>query len=265
VTTSAARVSTWIDALIDRHTASFSTPEFLKAVRALSARYVEGRHELGSRSPLDSAGKRAAFAGFYAPLHFITARAALRELAPLTDVDTIVDLGCGTGVVGAAWAIEAAGRPELVGVDRHPWVLDEAQWNWRTLGLRGRTRRGDLDQPLSTIARPSDPNRKRSTAFAFGWSINELSDQRRATLLPDLLASSSETPVVVLEPLARSAAPWWRSWAAAFEAAGGHAHEWKLDLDLPPRLAQLDEAAGFRRETIGVRCLWLPKQSTGRV
>ena len=51
--------------------------EFLKAIRALSARYVERRGALPDRSPLDSAGKRAAFAGFYAPLHFLTVRAVI--------------------------------------------------------------------------------------------------------------------------------------------------------------------------------------------
>jgi hypothetical protein len=52
----------WIDRVIERHTQSMTRPEFLKAVRALSARYVEQRAALRDRSPLDSAGKRAAFA-----------------------------------------------------------------------------------------------------------------------------------------------------------------------------------------------------------
>src|SRR5262245_7039463 len=65
-----ADVTAWLDALVARHTANLSPPQFFKAIRALSARYVESRGRLPDRSPVDSAGKRAAFAAFYAPLHF---------------------------------------------------------------------------------------------------------------------------------------------------------------------------------------------------
>jgi hypothetical protein len=41
---------------------ALSMPELTRAIRALSARYVESRAQLPDRSPLDSAGKRAAFA-----------------------------------------------------------------------------------------------------------------------------------------------------------------------------------------------------------
>jgi hypothetical protein len=63
---------------------------------------------------LDSAGKRAAFAAFYAPLHFLTMRAIVQELVvadstPVTHIDTIVDLGCGTGVAGGRWRSRTAG------------------------------------------------------------------------------------------------------------------------------------------------------------
>ena len=58
------RVDAWVEALQVRHRANLTTPEFLKAVRALSARYVERRAELPDRSPIDSAGKRSAFAAF---------------------------------------------------------------------------------------------------------------------------------------------------------------------------------------------------------
>src|SRR4051794_40832473 len=75
-----ADIDRWCEALIARHTASLSRPEFLKAVRALSARYVEARGRLADRSPIDSAGKRAAFAAFYAPLHFVTMREVVRAL-----------------------------------------------------------------------------------------------------------------------------------------------------------------------------------------
>src|SRR6185503_19840169 len=62
--------ASWLRALEQRHLANLTRQEFTRAVRALSARYVERRGQLPDRSLLDSAGKRAAFALFYAPLHF---------------------------------------------------------------------------------------------------------------------------------------------------------------------------------------------------
>src|SRR6188474_2387600 len=116
----------WIDRVIERHTQSMTRPEFLKAVRALSARYVEQRATLRDRSPLDSAGKRAAFAGFYAPLHFVTVRQIIQTTGlGRRDVETIMDLGCGTGVGGAAWALAYDPPARVVGVDLNTWVLDE--------------------------------------------------------------------------------------------------------------------------------------------
>ena len=157
----------WLAALHERHRSALTSAEFLKALRALSARYVERRAELAGRSPLDSAGKRAAFAAFYAPLHFLTTREIVRALglaperagtsahgARRTVIDPpkdgrttralIVDLGCGTGVASAAWARAQGGSPALLGIDSHPWALAEARWNWRKLGLKGETRRSDL-------------------------------------------------------------------------------------------------------------------------
>src|ERR1700759_673735 len=95
----------WIEALQPRHRGAFTNPEFLKAVRALSARYVERRGELPDRSPLDSAAKRAPFAAFYGPLPFLTV-ARIVEALGLTGITapSILDLGCGTGVASAAWA-----------------------------------------------------------------------------------------------------------------------------------------------------------------
>jgi hypothetical protein len=61
--------------------------------------------------------------------------------------------------------------------------------------------------------------------------------------------------VLVLEPIARSVSPWWPEWTARFTGAGGRADEWKLDATLPPRLRDIDRAAGFRRDALGVRTL----------
>jgi len=247
----------WIDAAIARHTRDFSTSEFLKAVRALSARYVERRGELGRRSPIDSAGKRAAFAGFFAPLHFLTARAAVRVLgAHERGIETIVDLGCGTGVASAAWAIECRVPPAILGIDRDASSLAEATWTWRQCHLAGRTKRGDLVTALDAATAPflRHPS---SLGIVLGWSVNELDGQSRAGLLTRLSALGvGGASVLIIEPLSRAAAPWWDDWTRTWTAHGGRSDLWKFEDALPPSLSALSEAAGFRRDTLGARTLW---------
>jgi SAM-dependent methyltransferase len=250
----------WLDAAIARHTQSFSASEFLKAVRALSARYVEQRADLPSRSPLDSPGKRAAFAGFVAPLHYLTVRRVLAAIgAAHSPVERVLDLGCGTGVAAAAWQAETGGSSLLIGVDQAGWALDEAKWNWRMQGYRHTARR----QSLLDAASFSGPRRHADalarTAIVLAWSVNEIAAADRATLLQCLFeAHTRGAKVLVLEPLARTAVPWWDDWAAHVEAKGGRVDTWKFAADLPDRLAQLDRAAGFRREHLSARSLWLP-------
>jgi SAM-dependent methyltransferase len=251
-------IDDWLWALQARHRSALTTSEFLKAVRALSARYVECRAELPGRSPLDSAGKRAAFAAFYAPLHFLTTRQIVRALQPAR-VTAILDLGCGTGVASAAWALEQLPRPRLVGIDTHAWALDEARRTWRELGLRGEARRDDICRALERWRRAPPP------AIVAGWSVNELSSAKRDALLPQLLsAGRSAAQVLVIEPVAGGATPWWDEWEAAFRAEGGRADRWKFDFELPPSLRTLDEAAGFRREGLSAKSLSLAQRHVTR-
>src|SRR5687768_14286834 len=113
-------MTSWVDAVVARHTQNLTTPEFLKAVRALSVRYVERRDELPQRTPTDSAGKRAAFAGFFAPMHLVTTLAIAGQLDLSTAGFTeIVDLGCGTGVCGAACALAIGKGVTISGIDQH--------------------------------------------------------------------------------------------------------------------------------------------------
>jgi SAM-dependent methyltransferase len=250
----------WVRALIERHTAPYSRPEFLKAVRALSSRYVEDRARLGARSPLDSAGKRAAFAGFYAPLHYFTTRALLRALPlpPPPPVSRILDLGCGTGVAGLAWANTVSSAAAITGVDQSAWALDEMRWNALALGVACRTRRtslvGALEHELAGGGRAS----LRGTGVVCAWSVNELARQERDRVLSGLLAARERgAAVLVVEPLAMSAVPWWETWRTPVTAAGGRADEWRFEPDLPQQLADLDEAAGFRRDSLTARSFWL--------
>ena len=68
-----------------------------RALRALSSAYVERRHTVARGGPLDSAGKRAAFALFYAPLHFLAAIHVIQRLskAVTPSPSTVLDIGCG--------------------------------------------------------------------------------------------------------------------------------------------------------------------------
>src|SRR5258706_10978711 len=126
----------WMAAVETRHLADFRLVEVTRALRALSSAYVERRHAMQRGAALDTAGKRAAFSLFYGPLHFITIRHIVRELgAGVPATATIVDLGCGSGVAGAAWAIESGGHPHVIGIDRHPAAVEEARWTYRQLGL----------------------------------------------------------------------------------------------------------------------------------
>jgi hypothetical protein len=61
--------------------------------------------------------------------------------------------------------------------------------------------------------------------------------------------------VLVLEPIARSAVPWWDATAARFLSAGGRADEWKLPFTLPPMQQLLDRAAGMRHQQLTARTL----------
>ncbi len=247
--------TTWLAALEQRHLAELTRQEFTRAVRALSARYVQRRGQLPDRSPLDSAGKRAAFALFYAPLHLLTTQAALARTDVRTDLETLVDLGCGTGVSSAAWALMQDTPPSITGIDTHPWVLDEARWNWRAMGLPGHAVRGDMVTAARNLLRHSNASLA-TTGLIAGWSVNELAQSDRARLLDtvDQLLSRGVT-LVVLEPLARGVTPWWDDWVAHLATHRVCAGDIKVDVDLPAPLAGFSKAAGFRKKELGVRVM----------
>jgi hypothetical protein len=251
-------VDAWLDGLPARHAGSMRRPEFLKAIRALSARYVEHHGALTDRSPLDSAGKRAAFAGFYAPLHFLTTRAVIAELggAP-PGVETIVDAGCGTGVAGAAWAVACAAPPVITGIDLNGWALDEARATWRALGLRGRTSRADFVTELERLSVGSGrPLTAARTGIILGWSLNEIDKaaRLRAQRALDALAGRGAR-ILAIEPVSRKLVPWWDDWSARGVATGARAGEWRFPIALPPVLAALDRDAGFDRDGLTARSL----------
>lgn len=267
--TPSSDLTPWLDALHARHVAPYRPQEFTRALRALSARYVERRSELAERSALDSAGKRSAFAAFYAPIHYLTIREIVRALPERArTVTSIIDLGCGTGVGGAAWndaqtavsedVAAATRRPaQITGVDQNQWALEEAKWNWRTLGLGGKAKRGDLFAEIAATAPPRGGTRA-GDALILAWSVNELPREAQARLLPVLIDyARGQGQILIVEPLARGATPWWNSWVTEFAALGGRADEWKFRVALPPMLKELSARAGFNREYLGARSLWV--------
>jgi hypothetical protein len=187
---------------------------------------------------------------FYGPLHFLLIRAIIRAIpAAEGPLDLVVDLGCGTGVAGAAWAIECATRPRVLGLERHPWAADEARWTCRTLGVAADVRCVD-------IAKMRMP--PRASAIVAAFTVNELPDATRAQLLRELLAFGSRgTRVLVVEPIAKSIAPWWAGWKEAFVQAGGREDQWRFPADLPAVVGRLDHAAGLDHRELTARSLYL--------
>lgn len=250
-------MTAFLAALEQRHLANLTRPEFTKAVRALSVRYVERRGQLPTRSPLDSAGKRAAFGLFYAPLHMLTTDAAVAAVAADARPAHIIDLGCGTGVCSAAWALRVPDpHPTIDGFDLHPWALEEARWNWRTLGLRGRAVKLDAVTALERVV--AGRAALTGTGIIAGWAVNELDGPARARLLISVLAAITRgASFLMLEPLARGVAPWWDDWAGALAPHGVVAGDYKFDVDLPARLAEFSDGAGFNTRTLSARVMWV--------
>jgi hypothetical protein len=242
-------VAAWVAALEKRHTAALTFAEIRRALQALSALYVERRDRMAGGAALKGEGKRAAFALYYGPLHLLLVRAVVRELdAARPAPSTVVDLGCGTGVAGAAWALAAGGRPVVEGVDASGWAVDEAGWTYARLGVQGRARKGD-----AAAARLPGAN----GAVVAAFTVNELPEGARDRLLDALLAGARRgTRVLVVEPLARRVVPWWGGWTAAFRAAGGREDEWRFPLDAPPVVERLGRAAGLDPRELRGRSLY---------
>jgi SAM-dependent methyltransferase len=241
----------WLGDLETRHLGEMTFREVARALRALSSTYVERRQRLGDGGALSGAGKRAAFALFYAPLHFLLVQHAVASLASSEGEASriVVDLGCGTGAAGAAWATVFRSTVRAIGVDRHPWALGEAAKTYRTFGLGAQTRQGDI----AAVALPKPP-----ATFIAAFTMNELADEARDRLFGRLLDRARRgDAVLIVEPLAGFVAPWWATWRAAFEAAGGRADEWRLRTELPPIVAKLDRAAGLNHREITGRTLWI--------
>ncbi|MCB9893998.1 MAG: class I SAM-dependent methyltransferase [Planctomycetes bacterium] len=238
----------WIDKLFERWMGELTHQEVARALKALTRDYVQRRTRLRGKA-LEGRGKQAAFALYYAPRHFVIVREVLKALGAAAIGETpmpLVDLGCGSGVAGAAWALHSGGN--VVGVELDPEILREAAFTFKDLGIRG----GGVRCHLAKYRWPKPP-----VGVVAAFTINELDEKDREQVWRELekqLRGGSR--VLIIEPLATRIAPWWQDWAERIAAHGGRADEWHFDVDLPERVHLLGKSAGLKPEKLGARTLW---------
>jgi hypothetical protein len=251
--------STFLAMLEQRHLADLRFGDVTRGLRALSSAYVERRDSaLADHRALDGAGKRAAFALYYGPIHFLLVQHIVRELGITPRRGTVVDLGCGPGVAGAAVATAATPAPfdvaqgglseverplPVLGIDTHPWTLDEARFTYKAFGIRADVKRAH-------VARTRFPADTSFIVAAF--VVNELKDDDRQVLLRELIRLKPDTTLLVVEPISHRISPWWDDWA---QKLGAQSNEWKARLDPPPIVKRLAKAAGLRPEVLTARSL----------
>jgi len=250
-------VDSFVQQLEERHLADLRFSEVTRALRALSSAYVERRESaLADHKVLDGAGKRAAFALYYGPLHFLLVQHIVKELGLSFAAGTVVDLGCGTGVAGAAIATSTTPPLRVVGFDTHPWTLDEARFTYKAFGLHADVRRAHVARTRF----PSD-----TSVIVAAFVVNELTDRDRAALLEHLTQQNKtrnpepgtrNPSVLIIEPISQRVSPWWNEWTAEFERLGGRADLWKARIDVPPFVRRLAKAAGLRPEMLTARSLF---------
>ncbi len=236
----------YLAALEHRHLADLRFSDVTRALRALSSAYVERRESaLADHKALDGAGKRAAFALYYGPLHFLLVQHIIREIGVAFDPGVVVDLGCGTGVAGAAIATSQSPHLGVVGFDTHPWTLDEARFTYKAFGLKSDVRRAHAAKTRF----PSD-----TSVIVAAFVVNELNEKDRDALLATF--KTSRKRVLIIEPISQRISPWWDQWAAEFQKMGGRADVWKSRIDTPPLIKKLAKASGLRPEMLTARSLF---------
>lgn len=244
----APTVEAWVAALRERHTQTVTFQEIRKGVVALSRIYVHERKRIGTNI-FDGAGKRAAFACFYAPIHYLLVEHIVIELgAHGPRPSRIIDLGCGSLSAGAAWCRASGGAAPILGVDQSSWAVAEAQSSMRELGLRARVVQKRIER--APLAKPGE-------AVVSAFAVNELDEPARSALLARLMGSIRRgVSVLVVEPIARRSLPWWDEWSHAFDAAGGRSDEWRFAAELPELIRELDRAAGLDHSELTGRSLF---------
>jgi SAM-dependent methyltransferase len=237
----------WIGKLFERWTSDLTHQEIARALKALTQDYVQRRQRLHGKA-LAGRGKQAAFALYYGPRHFLIVREVLKALdAPAEGPREIIDLGCGSGVAGAAWALH--GKANIVGVELDPDVLREAAFTFRDLDVRG----GGVRCHIARYRWPRSP-----VSIVAAFTVNELDRGDREDLLDELEKQiKGGSRVLIVEPLSTRIAPWWQDWSERLTTLGGRADEWHFDVELPERVHLLGKSAGLNPEKLGARTLWV--------
>ncbi|PYR88729.1 MAG: hypothetical protein DMF84_27005 [Acidobacteria bacterium] len=242
-------VESWLAALEERHLANLTRSELTRALRALSSCYVERRDRLAQGAALEGAGKRAAFALFYGPLHFLTVSHVVRALgAQERTLREIVDLGCGTGAAGAAWSLACNRPPSIAAIDRSAWAVQEANWTYRHFALRGRAATGDITRmPLRVDQR---------SGILLAYAVNELSREGRAVLLEQIIdRARAGAAVLIVEPIARRGVDWWDEWRSGLISEGARTDEWRFSTPVPPLLRSIAKGAGLDPRELTARTI----------
>lgn len=237
----------WIDKLFERWLSELTRQEVARALKVLTRDYVQRRTRLRGKA-LEGRGKQAAFALYYAPRHFVIVREALKSLdAPTDSPREIIDLGCGSGVAGAAWALHCGGN--AVGVELDPEILREAAFTFKDLGVRG----GGVRCHIAKYRWPKPP-----VGIVAAFTVNELDERDRERVWRELEKQvKGGSRVLILEPLSTRITPWWQDWSERVVALGGRADEWHFDSSLPERVHLLGKSAGLKPDKLGARTLWL--------
>jgi hypothetical protein len=241
----------YLEALVNRHLRELKFSEVTRALRSLSVGYVQKREEGGLARALDGRGKRAAFALYYGARHFLAADALIRDLhlgfVGTGRRPTILDLGCGTGVCGAAWALRSVPAARVVGADRSSFALHEARWTYGALRIQGETHRS-IAEGLQSVRNPD--------GVVIGWTLNELEPAHRDEVGKALRPWVARgTRLLVIEPVSARVAPWWGEWTSQFEADRCSTLEKKLKITLPPKIALLARSAGLGLDPVVLRVL----------
>jgi ubiquinone/menaquinone biosynthesis C-methylase UbiE len=173
----------------------------------------------------------------------------LRVVAPDLRSGLVVDVGCGTGVAGAAVASATAPPSRVLALDTHPWTLEEARFTYRAFNLDADIRR----QHAAHARIPRD-----ASFVVAAFVVNELREDDRREMLDTLLKSAARgVHVLVIEPISQRVSPWWPEWTVAFTKIGGRADEWRIPVELPPIVKRLARATGLRPEVLTARSLFL--------
>lgn len=241
----------WVAMEAERALADLRFSDVRRAAQALSTLYVQKRARGGlDKRAGDGAGKRAAFASYYAPLHFMGAAVAGARLglAGCAGVREVIDLGCGTGAVGAAVARLLPGTPRVAGVDANASAVAVCRRTFAALGVRGRARVGRLPGAM--------PRLRSQDVVVAGWSLNELAPVERDAVLDALSSGVSRgCGLLVLEPLSTRVVPWWPRLVARFPEA--QALELREPIERPEWIERLDGATRLDHRDATCRALWV--------